>query len=140
MAKKLLTDNRAAALSSSDIATDFGLTGFASHVATVQAIMDQMNATTSDIYDTEISWDDMMIFISCLRKFYSNNVPDDNEWERMTDDVHKAFILLSAHWEDETISYRYDFLTLIRVVKKYLPDPDVPRPTGEDWYYQITNS
>ena len=41
---------------------------------------------------------------------------------------------------DNSISFRYDYLTLIRVIKEYLPKPYIPRPTGQDWYYLIKNA
>jgi hypothetical protein len=38
------------------------------------------------------------------------------------------------------VSLRYDFLTLLRVARAYLPRPYNPRPTGEDWYYIVKNA
>ncbi len=102
--------------------------------------MDSMNAATDDIYDARLSWEDIELFMAGVRKFYSNNVPDTDEWDAMKQDVKKAYTLLADHWDDENVSYRYDFLTLVRVMKHYLPEPSIPRPTGEDWYYQIKNS
>jgi hypothetical protein len=31
-------------------------------------------------------------------------------------------------------------LTLLRVIKQYLPKPYNPRPTGSNWYYQVINT
>ena len=82
----------------------------------------------------------MVNFFAQYREFYMNGVPTDNEWNAMIADVQKAFNILSAHWGDNTISARYDLLTLIRVAKEYLPKPQMPRPTGEHWYYLIKNN
>jgi hypothetical protein len=137
--KKIFSTNRAAAIASSDISTDFGLSGFASHVETVRAIMDATNAST-DIYDGPITWTDMQSFFARLRMFYGRGTPSDAEWAAMTADVQRAFNVLAAHWGGGHVSARYDFLTLLRVAEQYLPQPRQPRPTGEDWYYQTKNA
>jgi chitodextrinase len=138
-AAKIFTTNRAAALASSDIAADFGLSGFGSHVQTVRAVMDASNAS-SDIYDGQLTWADMQTFFTKLRMFYGNGVPSDADWNAMVADVQRAFNVLAVHWGNGTVSVRYDLLTLIRVAEQYLPQPRQPRPTGSDWYFQIKNA
>jgi chitodextrinase len=137
--KKIFTTNRAAALASTNISADFGLSGFASHVETVRAILDATNAST-DIYDGRLTWADMQTFLGKLRVFYARGVPSDAEWSAMTADVQRAFNVLAAHWGNGQVSVRYDFLTLLRVAEQYLPQPRQPRPTGPDWYYQVKNA
>lgn len=140
LSKKVFTDNREAALISSDIAEDFGMGGFANHVPTVRAITDAMNKALYDVYDVQITWQDMDIFFPKLRMFYARGFPNDTEWNAMKQDVQRAFNVLASHWGGSYISFRYDFLTMIRVIKEYLPKPHNPRPTGQDWYYQVTNN
>jgi FlgD Ig-like domain len=137
---KLFTTNKAKALASKDIVTDFAMGGFASHVQTVHAITDAMNKALYDIYDARISLADMDILFSRLRMFYGRGIPTDADWTAMKSDVTSAFNVLAQHWGTTTISLRYDFLTLLRVIKKYLPVPYNPRPTGSNWYYQVVNT
>ncbi len=138
-AKKLFSTNREQALNSTDICENFDMGGFASHVPTVRAITDAMNNETTDIYDAEITWTDIENFLAELRTFFANGVPSDAEWNAMREDMHGAYDVLAQHWGGTHISLRYDFLTLIRVLKKYRPQPYHPRPTGEDWYYRVQN-
>lgn len=137
--KKLFSDHMTEALVSDDIVDDFNMGGFAAHVPTVLLVTEHMNRNTTNIYDSEISWDDMEVFFTQIRKFYQNGVPTDSQWNDMKSDVKKAFNVLKEHWGGETVSYRYDFLTLIRVMKAHIPSPVTPRPAGEDWYYLIKN-
>jgi hypothetical protein len=138
--KKIFTTNRTAALASTNISADFGLSGFASHVETVKAILDATNADTSRLYDANLTFTDMQNFFGRLRMFYARGVPSDAEWNAMIADVQRAFNVLAAHWGGGHVSARYDFLTLLRVAEQYLPPPRQPRPTGQDWYYQVKNA
>lgn len=139
-AKKLFTDNRTKALAADNIVDEFGMGGFASHVPTVRAITNAMNNNLDDIYDARIEWADMEILFSELRKFYSARVISDSDWNLMQNDVKNAFDVLANKWGKNSISFRYDYLTLLRVIKEYLPKPYIPRPTGQDWYYLIKNA
>lgn len=138
-AKKLFTDNRNMALASQDLCETFNMGGFAAHVPTVRTITEAMNNDTSDIYDAQLSWQEMEAYFAQLRKFYGRQVPSDQEWNAMEADVKRAFDILSAHWGRDTVSFRYDFLTLLRVAKAHLPETN-PRPTGEHWYYLVKNA
>ncbi|GEM_PF-2064772 len=139
-AKKLFSDNRQAALNSADIAADFDMGGFAAHVPTVRAITAAMNAETANIYDAQLTWADVETFFTTVRAhFFANGVPTDAEWAAMMDDVQRAFNVLAGHWGGSTISFRYDFLTLLRVAERHWPAPKHPRPTGADWYYRVGN-
>lgn len=140
LTKKLFTDNRALALASPNIAEEFGMGGFANHVPTVRAITDEMNKALYDIYDAQISREDMEIFFARLRMFYARGVPSDPEWNAMVQDIFRAFDVLAEHWQGNYISFRYDYLTLLRIIREYLPVPHNPRPTGQDWYYQVINA
>ncbi len=138
--KKIFTTNRTQALASTDLVTDFSMGGFAAHVPTVRAIITATNADTSMIYDEWITWADMTTFLAKLRTIYARGVPPDAEWSAMTADVQRAFGVLDDHWGGGRVSVRYDFLTLLRVARQYLPKPANPRPTGPDWYYQVKNA
>jgi hypothetical protein len=140
LSKKIFSDNRSRALASANLAEDMGMGGFANHVPTVKAITHAMNTARDDIYDAEITWQDMTLFFTQLREFYARGVPADAEWSAMIADVQRAFTILSHHWGKNSVSLRYDFLTLFRVARQYLPRPYNPRPTGPEWYYQITAS
>jgi hypothetical protein len=137
---KLFSTNKAKALASKDIVADFSMGGFASHVQTVRAVTDAMNKAVYDIYDAKISQADMDVLCARLRMFYGRGVPSEADWTAMKADVSRAFIVLAKHWGGSAISLRYDFLTLLRVIKQYLPNPYNPRPTGSNWYYQVINT
>ncbi len=139
-AKKVLTTHRQRALSANDISEEFDMGGFASHVPTVRAIVAAMNKDTRDVYDAELGWTDMQTMFQELRMFYRNGVPSDGQWNDMLADVKRAFDVLKKHWGGNTVSFRYDFLTLLRVAKEHLPKPYNPRPTGDDWYYLLQNA
>ena len=136
----IFTTNRAQALASTNIANDFNLAGFASYVQQVQTMTDALNNDTSQTYDAQISWSDMQTFFTQLQKFYGNGVPDSATFSAMQNDTQRAFNVLAQHWGGSTVSYRYDFLTLLRVMKQYLPQPYNARPTGANWYYLIINA
>ena len=136
----IFTTNRAAALASTNIAADYSLAGFGSYVQEVELMTDTLNNDTTQTYDAQISWADMQSFFTQLQKFYANGAPDSATWSAMESDTQRAFNVLAAHWGGSTISYRYDFLTLIRVMKQYLPQPYNTRPTGSNWYYLIINA
>ncbi len=138
--KKIFTGNRGAALNSNDLCSSYNMGGFAAHVPTVKAIVEKMNSETENIYDSEVSWSDMEVFFDSIKYFYSKGEPSDSEWSVMKSDVKRAFNLLKNKWGGEYISYRYDFLTLLRVAEKYLPQPVNPRPSGANWYYLVKNA
>src|SRR6185503_16777406 len=48
------------------------------------------------------------------------------------------FTALSAHWGGSTISYRYDWLTLLRVAKQYL-DTSAPIPVSTEFSNWVAN-
>jgi hypothetical protein len=136
---KLFSTNKAAAMASHDIVADFTMGGFASHVQTVRAITEAMNKALNKIYDAKLSLADMDILYARLRMFYGRGIPTDADWNAMKADVTRAFNVLARHWGGTTVSLRYDYLTLLRVIKQYLPKPYNPRPTGSNWYYQVVN-
>ncbi len=125
------------ALLSDDIVHDYGLFGQYDHVATVRGITDSMNKASDEPYDTELDWAQIDAFFEVVRDFYPRGVPSEAEWAVMLEDVHAAFDVLAVHWGGDTISYRYDFLTLLRVAREHLPEPTVPRPTTEYWYWRL---
>jgi hypothetical protein len=138
--KGIFTEHRARALATTDFAAEFGLSGFASHVENVRAMIEAANADTTHIYDSQLTWDDFEAFFKELRLFYRQGVPTDAEWNAMKEDVHRAFNVLAQHWGGSTVSLRYDFLTLLRVAKAHLPYPDTPNPTGQNWADHINSS
>lgn len=136
---KVFKEDRATNMNSNDIIKTLGYSGFADHVPTVLNIMDKMNNETKDIYDIKLTKEDVGVFLKELRDFYPNGVPTDAEWSAMTKDVNKTFDVLAKHWGDNTISYRYDFLTIVRVIKSHLPSSIPPSPKGINFGYQVMN-
>lgn len=136
LGKGIFGENIEEALATPDLVSSYDMGGFGAHVPTVNTVIKQMNSDLSDIYDAELTWDEIKVFLSQLRKFYTKGIPTDSEWDDMEEDVKKAFDVLKQHWGGETVSYRYDFLTLLRVAKKHLPETN-PRPTGNAWFYNV---
>ncbi|SHI34785.1 hypothetical protein SAMN02745163_00061 [Clostridium cavendishii DSM 21758] len=135
--RNLFTTNREKAMNSTDINKDFDLSGFASHIETIRNIITQMDNEKDNIYDAKLTKEEVDNYLKELRNFYKKGTPTDAEWNAMVNDVHNTFDLLSKHWGDNTISYRYDFLTILRVAKAYLPNPMNPGPSGPSWVEQV---
>lgn len=144
--RSLFTTNRAQALASTDLCTDFDMRGFASHIPSMRAMTDAMNNDIYDtydiydIYDTQLSWADIESFLLELQTFFGNRVPTDEDWLEMKADIQNAFNILAAHWRGNAISFRYDFLTILRIIEEYRPEPLKPRPTGQQYYYRVKNA
>ncbi len=136
---KVFRANREANLNSSNLVETLGYNGFADHVPQVLEILEKMNKETSDIYDIKLTKDDVNVFLKELRSFYPHGVPSEEEWTAMSKDVNRAFDTLSKHWKDDTISFRYDFLTIVRVIKTHLPSSIPPSPKGKNFGYQVIN-
>ncbi|MCX7747569.1 MAG: dockerin type I domain-containing protein [Clostridia bacterium] len=137
LSSQALGAKRQEALNSLDVSKTLGLTGFGDHVNEIRWALIDINNDTANTYDAQITWADMESFLTKLKVFYSQGVPSDATWTEMKNDTKRAFDILAKHWGGNYISYRYDFLTLMRVIKAYLPQPYNPRPTGDSWYYLI---
>lgn len=129
----IFTTNRQTAITTTNIAAQFNLSGFASHTETVRTILETCNNDLTNIYDTQLTWAEVNEFFNQLKLFYKQGVPSDAEWTAMIADVNKAFNVLAQHWGGSTVSLRYDFLTLLRVAKAYLPQSYNPNPSGQTW-------
>ncbi|MBN1067613.1 hypothetical protein DVW02_06370 [Clostridium botulinum] len=138
--KNIFTKEREKAIQSTDLSKDYQLGGYASHIDTIKTIINEMDKTKNNIYDEKLTKSDIDKYLDELRKFYQNGTPTDDEWNAMTNDVHKAFDVLSKHWGDDTISYRYDFLTILRVAREYLPNISNPAPSGASWVDQVSSA
>ncbi len=138
--KNIFTKEREKAIQSTDLSKDYQLGGYASHIDTIKTIINEMDKTKDNIYDEKLTKSDIDKYLDELRKFYQNGTPTDDEWNAMTNDVHKAFDVLSKHWGDDTISYRYDFLTILRVAREYSPDISNPAPSGASWVDQVSSA
>ncbi|MGL5150543.1 MAG: dockerin type I domain-containing protein [Clostridium sp.] len=138
--RNLFTTHREQALKTTDLNEEFDLGGFASHIETIKSIIIAMDNETSEIYDAKLTWDMFEKYFDQLRLFYGRGVPSDGEWTAMKADVKKAFDVLSKHWGDNTVSYRYDFLTLLRVAQQYLPENKQPAPSSASWIEQIVSA
>ncbi|WP_252235089.1 chitinase N-terminal domain-containing protein [Clostridium sp. ZS1] len=138
--KNIFTKEREKAIQSTDLSKDYQLGGYASHIDTIKTIINEMDKTKDNIYDEKLTKSDIDKYLDELRKFYQNGTPTDDEWNAMTNDAHKAFDVLSKHWGDDTISYRYDFLTILRVAREYLPNISNPAPSGASWVDQVSSA
>lgn len=138
--RNLFTTHREQAINTTDINKEFNLSGFANHIENIKNIICEMDKETENIYDTEISWEEFENYLTQLRLYYGRGIPSDAEWTDMTNDVKRAFDLLAEHWGGDTISFRYDFLTLLRVAEKYLPKNKQPAPSSASWIEQINSA
>ncbi len=139
-ALKIFSDNWEKAINAPVLWEAFGMSGFGGHVPTVINVTATMDAETRDIYDANLTWQDIEYFFGVIRqKFFRQGAISDSEWKEMMNDVHRAYDLLSQHWGGNHVSYRYDFLTILRVAMSHWPHPLIPRPTGNDWYYNARN-
>lgn len=139
--EQLLTTDRAQALQSDDLIRDYYLSGcFPPGLPELKTLLTEINNEATHIYDAPISWSEMLTFTRKLKTFYGNGVPSEAEWEALERDLRNAFTVLADHWDGKSISFRYDFITMLRIIKKYLPEPHIARPTSEDWYYSVQNA
>lgn len=138
--RNLFTTHREQAINSTDINKDFDLSGFANHIENIENIITEMDKETETVYDANISWAEMENYLDQMKLYYGNGVPSDSEWNDMKSDVKRAFDLLAEHWGGDTISFRYDFLTLVRVMHKYLPENKQPAPSGASWIEQVVSA
>ncbi|WMJ81712.1 chitinase N-terminal domain-containing protein [Clostridium sp. MB40-C1] len=138
--RKLFTEHRDQLINSSDINKEFNLSGFANHIENIENVIKAMDSETENFYDAEITWSDMENYFKELRLYYGRNIPSDDEWNAMKEDVKKAYDVLSKHWGGDHVSLRYDFLTLLRVCEKHLPENKQPAPSGPSWIEQINSA
>ena len=138
--RNLFTTHREQAINSTDINKEFDLSGFANHIENIENIITEMDKETETVYDANISWTEMENYLDQMKLYYGNGVPSDSEWNDMKSDVKRAFDLLAEHWGGDTISFRYDFLTLVRVMHKYLPENKQPAPSGASWIEQVVSA
>lgn len=138
--RKLFTEHRDKLINSTDINKDFNLSGFANHIENIQNVIKAMDSETENFYDANITWNDMENYFKELRLYYGRNVPNDEEWNAMKNDVKRAYDVLSKHWGGDHVSLRYDFLTLLRVCEKHLPEDKQPAPTGTSWIEQVNSA
>lgn len=138
--RNIFTSDRQAAINSTDLTKDYQLGGYASHIDTIKAILNEMDNEKNNIYDEKLTKSEVDNYLNELRKFYQNGTPTDSEWDAMVEDVHRAYDVLSKHWGDNTISYRYDFLTILRVAREHLPDIGNPAPSGPSWVEQVSSA
>ncbi|MCY6959893.1 chitinase N-terminal domain-containing protein [Clostridium brassicae] len=138
--RKLFTEHRDQLINSSDINKEFNLSGFANHIENIENVIKAMDSETENFYDAEITWSDMENYFKELRLYYGRSIPSDDEWNAMKEDVKKAYDVLSKHWGGDHVSLRYDFLTLLRVCEKHLPENKQPAPSGPSWIEQINSA
>lgn len=133
----VFTTDRKENLKTSSIMRKNGYVGYGDHVPQIIGIVEKMNSETSDIYDEELTKEDIGVFLNQIRDYYDNL--SNKEWKLLEKDVENTFDVLAENSGKDTVSFRYDFLTLLRVAKAHLPQPQPPVPMGENFSYQIIN-
>lgn len=134
---EVFTTKRSENLNADNIMMKNGYLGYGDHVPQVMGMVAKMNAEVTDIYDVQLSEQDVTTFFNELRPFY--RAMTDTQWQAMMADVNKAYSILASHSQKSTISFRYDFTTLLRVAKAHMPAPQPAAPMGENFSYQITS-
>lgn len=95
---------------------------------------------SDNVYDWGIGWGDIEDFCADLRKFhYANDIPTDAKWSEMLNDMKNAFDKMKGkapteNLDSEKISFRYNWLTMLRIMKSYLPNPGSRLPKGAAFY------
>ena len=110
----------------------FNLTGVSDHVAQINGMVWNMNQAVDHLYDAELTYEEIEIFFNSMRFIYAQAMTDDG-WTAMLSDIHNAYEVLAEHWGGGYVSFRYDFLTLLRVAQEHLPEPTNVRPTSQTW-------
>lgn len=134
---EVFTSKRSENLNSDNIMMKNGYLGYGDHVPQIMGMVAKMNAEVTDIYNTQLSEQDVLTFFAELRPFYRSM--SDTQWQVMIADVKKAYLLLASHSQKTDVSFRYDFTTLLRVAKSHMPSPQPAAPMGENFSYQITS-
>lgn len=100
--------------------------------------------TAPDVYDWGIGWGDIEDFCADIREFhFANDIPTDAKWTEMIADMKKAFDKMKGkapteNMDADKISFRYNWLTMLRVMKSYLPNPGSRLPKGSNFFSQET--
>lgn len=124
---------RTSALSSPNISRDSGIVGNGWYAPQIVDLMKRIG-TSSNIYDWAITWGDVQDFLKDLRTIhYANGVPTNAQWTDMVNELNLAFQRMQGHAPTpglgaNQISFRYNWLTMLRIMKKYLPEPRLYLP------------
>ncbi len=141
--------HRTTAINSTNVAVSNGITGFSSYASTVSDLSRRIGRDTT-VYDWGITWGDVLSFLNDLRtNNFANGVPSNADWTSMTNELQTAFNAMAGKspnvLSDGTmvgptrISFRYNWLTMLRIMKKWLPQPRMYLAKGEDMNDQIGN-
>lgn len=118
--------NRKQALKSKNLAKYNNLCGVHGYTPRIIDLMRRIG-TAQKIYDETIIWGDILDFLSDIRTIhYSNGIPSISHWQEMTNELKTAFDKMKGkaptlNLGKEEISFRYNWMTLIRIMKRYLP-------------------
>ena len=102
--------------------------------------------STPAVWDYGIAWGDVQDFMADLRtEQYANGEPTAAQWAALMAELSSAFNAMQGKvpaaqqppgYGPTSISFRYNWLTLLRIMKKYLPNPHLYLPKG-DWNNQV---
>ncbi|RLE37308.1 hypothetical protein DRJ17_06870, partial [Candidatus Woesearchaeota archaeon] len=134
------TGTRISALTSNNISVTHNIVGNGWYAPQVVDLMKRIGRDP-DVYDWAITWGDVQDFLQDLRSMhYANGIPTDAQWNGMVNELQLAFQRMAGKvpagqepqgYNANTISFRYNWLTMLRIMKKYLPNPRLYLPKGD---------
>lgn len=111
--------------------------GYNYYAARIPDLMRRIG-TSPNVYDWGITWGDVQDYMNDMRStFYTNGTPSNAEWTLMVNDLQAAFNKMkgkvpAGQWPTgynaNTVSYRYNWLTMLRIMKTYLPNSRMQYP------------
>lgn len=131
--------DRTRMLKEKNLSNSDGITGAYEYAPKMIDLMRRIG-TCDNVYDWGITWGDIEDFCADLRKHhYANDIPTNTQWTAMKDEMKSAFNKMKGKaptdgLKSDQISFRYNWLTMIRVMKSFLPQPGVFLPRGSAFY------
>ncbi len=127
--------NRQAALGSKNLAKYNNIVGVDGYTPRIVDLMRRIGRDEK-VYDEGIVWGDVQDLLKDLREtHYVNGFPTNTQWSAMAIELNDAFDRMKGKAPTnglgpDEISFRYNWLTVLRVMKKYLPCSGLYHPKG----------
>ncbi|GAB1220097.1 hypothetical protein ENUP19_0047G0156 [Entamoeba nuttalli] len=102
-----------------DPCTDCKLDGYGGHTTDIRIVCKAVDSVPNkEVYDYNLNKEDVEYFISTIQSTYPfNNV----DWKTLRSDVDTAYDYLKSKRNSNAISFRYDWRTLLAVIRMHLP-------------------
>jgi hypothetical protein len=137
------TSGRATAITSTNVSITNGIVGANTYAPEVTDLERRIGRTNT-VYDWGITWGDVLCFLGDLQtNNFGNGAPSAANWTAMTNELQTAFNAMKGKspntLSDGTtvgpnrISFRYNWLTMLRIMKKYIPQPREYLSKGNDF-------